>query len=200
MGSGSSRFGGGSRAAPGQPPVEPLVVVCDGVGAGVGVLGGGVGLTVALVEDGAGFGVEPPAAVDEPPAAGVVLGCFFPVRAAFLVALALGDGVVDGLVLAPDVGVVPVLAVVVVTGWWLNKFMKPTTPTALSRVARQVIVESLRRPSSRCARSLSRCLMGANETGDYVKRPPRMDQGCLPACPALARGARRWFSLGRSWQ
>ena len=67
--------------------------------------------------------------------------------------------------------------VVAVVAEWLNRFMKPTTPTALSSVARQVSVDSLRRPSSRCARSRSRCLMGANETGKCVKRPPRANQG-----------------------
>ena len=87
---------------------------------------------------------------------------------AFLCALVLALGLGDGLTLGAAVEL-PALgevgadcdAVAAVVAGWLNRFMNPTTPTALSSVARQVIVDSLRKPASRCALSRSRCLMGA---------------------------------------
>jgi len=73
---------------------------------------------------------------------------------AFLCALllALGDGLALPLAAAPEL--LPALGeagadcdtVVAVVAEWLNRFMNPTTPTALRRVARQVIVDSLRKP------------------------------------------------------
>ncbi|HVB43546.1 MAG TPA: hypothetical protein VNF47_12685 [Streptosporangiaceae bacterium] len=130
-----------------QPPVEPLVVECVavGVGAGAGVLGGGASVAV-----GRGAG----AAADRTGRGAVVV-------------LALGlvwraDGLADGLAPGLALGAGEPFAVdVVATVEWLNRFMKPTTPTALSSVARQVSVDSLRSPSSRRALSRSRCLMGA---------------------------------------
>jgi len=62
------------------------------------------------------------------------------------------DGLADG-VLACEV-------VVTAGAEWLNKFMNPTVPTALSSVARQVSVDSLRRPRSRRKASRSLCRMG----------------------------------------
>jgi hypothetical protein len=88
----------------------------------------------------------------------------------------------DGLALplGPDDGVVEEDAeVAVAVAAWLNRFMNPKTPTALSNVARQVSVDTLRRPLSRRARSRSRYLMGPYETGRYVKRPPRVTQGAV---------------------
>jgi hypothetical protein len=77
------------------------------------------------------------------------------------VALELGVGVplglADGLVGGGAVVAVEAAA-------WLNRFMKPITPTALSSPARQVSTDTLRRPLSRRARSRSRYLIGAYET------------------------------------
>jgi hypothetical protein len=101
---------------------------------------------------------------------------------AFFCPLWLGLGLADGLALAAallpeDFVDADCDAAVTVLAVWLNKFMKPTTPTALSSVARQVRVDSLCKPLSRRALSRSRCLMGANETGNCVKGPPRTNQG-----------------------
>lgn len=149
----------------------PLVVVCDGVGLGAGGLGGGdtvVGFGVGLADVGPGAGVGwPPDELPEPggfePEDFLVPGdadepdFFAPCLDAF------AEGLADALALGLALGVVPgwfgEVAVVVVAAEWLNMFIKPTTPTVLSRVARQVSLESLRRPLSRCALSRSRCLM-----------------------------------------
>lgn len=178
------------------------MVVWVGVGDGAGGVGGGFGFGLALLD--VGFGV------------GLVLVDLVAFGAALLLVLcALLVGLDDGLALAlglpPALGLVDgapawdtVIAVVVAA--WLNRFMKPTTPTALSSVARQVMVDSLRSPSSRCARSRSRCLMGANETGSHVKGPPRMTQDALhipaaeagpssPRATGLGRRCGRRFSL-----
>ena len=95
---------------------------------------------------------------------------------AFLVACPLGDGLALGLglllavvVLGLGDGVVAAAAWVAVLAAWLKRFMNPTTPTALSRLARQVKVDSLRRPLSRCARRRSRCLMAVTKS-DHALR------------------------------
>ena len=143
----------------------------------MGGFGGGVGF--GDFDECAGVGCAVGVACVE----GAVVGVALP--AAFLCACLLvlvGDGVAVARAAAsacdpgpgPDDGVLS-CAVVVATAW-LNRFMKPTTPTALNRVARHVRVDSLRRPSSRCALSRWRCLMGVNETGKYVKRPSRTVQ------------------------
>jgi hypothetical protein len=158
-----------SRAgAAAQPPdVEPLVVVWDGVGVAEGGLDGGltVGFAVGLLDVGAGAGWDDfcGLAAEE---------CALGAADVAALAAALWPGDACGLalpaglplVLTPGVveGEVPeVLVVAAVVAEWLKRFMKPTTPTALRRVARQVRVDTRRRPSSRRARSRSRCLMGA---------------------------------------
>ena len=134
-------------------------MVCDGVGLGAGGLGGGVtvvgfGVGLAEVDPGAGVGwalgelpgpVEPddrpaPGETDEP--------AFF---APWLCA-PFAEGLADALALGLAPGW-PDEVVVVDAAEWLNMFMRPTTPTVLSKVARQVSLDSLRRPSSRCALS-----------------------------------------------
>jgi hypothetical protein len=131
--------------------VDPLVVVWAGAWLGAGGLRGG--FTVGLLDVRLGFGLE--LGRDR---AGAELG----LGVALAVLLAGLD--LTGLVLAVLVFAVLVLTGAVVAaeelGAWLNKFMNPTTPTPLSSVARQVRVDSLRRPRSRCAR-LSRSLMHA---------------------------------------
>ena len=188
----------GGAAQRAQPPDgDPLVVVWEGVGLGAGGVCGGltVGLGVGLRVDGLGVGrALDLAGPGEPP---VVL-CLAPWRFRLLLGdgfgpavpeapgLAWADGLVEG-VLACDV-------VVTAGAEWLNKFMNPTAPTALSSVARQVRVESLRRPSSRRKASRSLCRMGANEIGNRVKSPPRGVQGDTFFLRTMAEMARE---LGR---
>lgn len=86
----------------------------------------------------------------------LVVGEGFALAFLCLCALLLALGLGDGLTLAPAAALAlrPALGelgadcdtVVAVVAEWLNRFMNPTTPTALRRVARQVIVESLRKP------------------------------------------------------
>jgi hypothetical protein len=154
------------------------VVVWEGVGLGAGGVEGAltVGFGVGLWVVGAGVGCALEVARFGA-AAGLCLACRFGLWLGDGLALALPeafelagpDGLVDG---------VPACEVVVTAGAeWLNRFMNPTAPTALSKVARQVSVESLRRPSSRRKVSRSLCRMGANEIGTCVKSPPRAVQG-----------------------
>ena len=135
------------------------------VGLGVGVCDVGVGVGRALC-----VGAGPPAGEVVPGAGrallvacplwdGLALGLGLPLGVA---ALGLGNGPAEGVV-APAAWVAVVLAA------WLNRFMNPTTPTALSRLARQVKVDSLRKPLSRCARRRSRCLMAATKS-DHALR------------------------------
>ena len=151
------------------------MVVWDGLGLGAGGVRGGltVGFGVGLLVVGPGAGRT----LDVARFGAAVLACrawLWPgegVVLALPVALGLAgpDGLADG---------VPPCEVVVSAGAeWLNRFMNPTVPTALSKVARQVRVESLRRPSSRRKASRSLCRMGANEIGNCVKSPPRAVQG-----------------------
>jgi len=181
-------------------------VVCEGVGLGVGVDGGddsvgvGVGLGAGaddddLLDDGCGLG----ALLDE--LLWLVDGVLLPV----VPLLGLAPGVVDdwpGLALRPCDGLADGLADGVPLGLglgladgdvdevevvaadearWLNRFMKPTTPTALSKVARQVSTDTRRSPLSRRATSRSRYLMSANESARHVKRLPRTTQGLVPS-------------------
>lgn len=154
-------------AAQPPPDVEPLVVVWEGVGLGAG--GVGDGFTVGLLGFGFGLGWElGPDDAGAVLAFGAALGerlARFTLPAACVDGEAEGDGLVvaDGLGLPGAEGVVD--AAVADDAAWLNRFMNPTTPTALSSVARQVRVDSRRRPRSRCAPSRSRCLMGVNESG-----------------------------------
>jgi hypothetical protein len=166
-------------------------VVCEGVGVGFGVEGGdvSVGLGAGADDDLAGAGAGAPleelcvvdgALLPDAPLLGLAPGAvgWLPARwcAAWrpfaCLPLGLAEGV--GLALGLEDGVVEV--VVVDAAAWLKRFMKPTTPTALSRVARQVSTDTRRRPLSRRARSRSRYLIAANETASYVKRPPRATQ------------------------
>jgi hypothetical protein len=160
-----------------QPPdFEPLVVVCEGVGLGAGGVGGAVtvGFGVALWVEGTGAGF----ALDVVRFG--VVWCLGACRFELL----LGDGVGLALPALPvadgdglGVGVLACEVVVAAGAEWLNRPVIPTAPAALSRVARQVSVESLRSPSSR--RKVSRCLcrIAVNEIGNCVKRPPRAVQG-----------------------
>jgi hypothetical protein len=91
--------------------------------------------------------------------------------------LGLGDGEADGLTAADGVGPGEGGAdATVEAAEELNRFIRPTTPTLLSRVARQVSVDSRRRPVSRRAPRRSRFLMADKSTGDLVKRSPRREQ------------------------
>lgn len=172
-------------------------MVCDGVGVGAGGVGGGLGL--AELEVGFGFGWALGALLVEPRDAGE-LGAAVCLRECLLRladALGLGPGGL-GLGLADGFEGLAFAAsdAVAVEAAWLNRFMNPTTPTALSSDARQVSVDSLRSPLSRCAPRRSRCLMGCYETGKRVKRPPRMVQGSHVLYPAgLGSGSWRWWSL-----
>jgi hypothetical protein len=158
-----------------QPPdFEPLVVVCEGVGLGAGGVGGAVtvGFGVALWVDGAGAGFA--LDVDRFRVVWCVGACRFELLLCDGFGLALSRPVADGDL--PGVGVLA-CEVVVAGAEWLNRPVIPTAPTALSSVARQVSVESLRSPSSR--RKVSRCLcrIAVNKIGNCVKRPPRAVQG-----------------------
>ncbi len=128
-----------------------------------------MGLALLVVGFGFGFGWAVGwALLDDLPAAGEGFALAF--APAFLCALLLALGLGDGLPLAPGAAL-ELLAlgevgadcdtVAAVVAEWLNRFMNPTTPTALRSVARQVMVESLRRPWSRRALSRSRCFMSA---------------------------------------
>jgi hypothetical protein len=136
------------------------VLVWDGVGLGAGGEGGGLGLALLVVGFGFGFGwaVGWALLLDL-----VAFGDAFALAflCALLLALGLGDGLPLGLAL-PALGEVGVDcdAVAAAVVEWLNRFMNPTTPTALRSVARQVSVDSLRKPWSRCALRRSRCFMG----------------------------------------
>jgi hypothetical protein len=89
---------------------------------------------------------------------------------------------------------------------WLSRFMKPNTPTVLSRVARQVRVDSLRRPLSRCAPSRCRGLMGSTKPDNALSAhqerlkialasAPQCDRSVAVARSALAAGVGFGFSL-----
>ncbi len=132
------------------------MVVCVGAGVGVGAGGVGGGATVGVLVVGAAAGVFALLV------AGAGLDAFVP-------ELLLGDGLGEADELPPDTpgvvdGAVPDVVRALVAEW-LKRFMKPTTPTALSTVARQVSLDTLRKPSSRRARRRSRCLIGDNQTG-----------------------------------
>jgi len=174
-------------------------VVWDGVGLGFGAL---VGDVIVGVEAGAGADDD---LLGAGPAAGAVVDVLLVGAGAELLFELLGLGralrclpspwVVFGLALGVALGLAPGLvddvvdvgAAVAVDAEWLKRFMKPAMLAALSSVARQVRVDTLRKPLSRRAPSRSRYLMAPHETGSYVKRPPRAIQGAvrLPPHPSV---------------
>ncbi len=178
------------------------MLVWEGVGLGAG--GVGDGRTVGLLDVGFGFGLGCELGPDD---AGAELG-FWAALGDRLARCTLpgecpggeteGEGLAAGAWLPPGLpeadGVAGAVAAEVAA--WLNRFMNPTTPTALSSVARQVRVDSRRSPRSRCAPSRSRCLMSANESGSDVKRPPRTVQGAPSELPGPDSGFRRLAPLG----
>ena len=122
------------------------MLVWDGVGLGAG--GVGDGFTVGLLDVGFGFGLGCELGLVDAGAV-LALGAALGERLArfTLPATCLdGEGDGEGLVVAGAAGLPEaegvVDAVVADDAAWLNRFMNPTTPTALSSVARQVRVDS----------------------------------------------------------
>ncbi len=156
------------------------MVVWEGVGLGEGGVDGGltvgfgagwrtVGAGVGRARDVARFGAA--AALCSACSFGLWLGDGLPLALPEAPGLAGPDGLVDG---------VPACEVVVAAGAeWLNTFINPTAPTALSKVARQVSVESLRRPSSRRKVSRSPCRMGVTKSGIALRVHQERFKGTL---------------------
>ena len=133
------------------------MVVWDGVGLGAG--GVGEGFTVGLLDVGLGLGLGLGCELGlDDAGAELALGEALGERLARFALLATCAGEeAEAEGLAAEAGLLPGLpeaggavdAAVAEVAAWLNRFMNPTTPTALSSVARQVRVESRRRSRSR---------------------------------------------------
>ena len=147
------------------------------LGAGAGAVEDGAGCGLGALVVGFGAGVPLPVLMADGCRLVLWRGTEWWCLARLCVRWALG--VADGVVLGLADGFETAVAAVEGAAW-LKRFMKPTTPTALSRVARQVRVDTLRRPWSRRARSRSCCLMATTKPETTL----RDHQGALKAASA----------------